>query len=126
MSARTKVDLRVLAYAGTSPADPVAAFASAADPAATLTHLSPHVEGVGAGAWVVTAWSDKSSSTTAWTPPGGVTARATGIGTGGGRVTSLLADSGAPVAAGAYGGLTATTDAASRAMTWSIVLAPAG
>jgi hypothetical protein len=42
-----------------------------------------------------------------------------------GRVTSLLADSAAPVPAGEYGGLTATTNAAStRGVTMTVVLAP--
>jgi hypothetical protein len=44
------------------------------------------------------------------------------VGTGGGHIGSLVADSGAAVSTGTAGGLTATTDAASRAGTVSIVL----
>jgi hypothetical protein len=125
LSKQIKADLRLLAYTGTSTTDPVAGFASVTDPAATAAHTSPTVTVAGAGRWVVTAWSDKSSSTTGWTAPGEVTVRASGAGAGGGRVTSLLGDSGGPVTAGGYGGLTATTNAASRAIVWTVVLAPA-
>jgi len=115
----------VLAYQGTDPVDPVAAFASAADTGNTVSHRSPVTNVAGSGQWVVTAWSDKSSETTGWTPPAGVTIRATGQGAGSGRITALYADSGDVVPAGSYGDLTAVTNAASRATMWTIVLAPA-
>jgi PKD repeat protein len=120
-----KVNLRVLAYRGTSATSPVASATKAADPANTTSHTSPTATVSSAGAWVVTYWSDKSSSTTAWTVPSGVTTRGVSIGTLAGRVTSAVADSGGTVPTGTYGGLTATTDAASRALMWTIVLAPA-
>ena len=119
-----KANLRVLAYRGTGPTAPVASATKTADPANTTSHTSPAATVSAAGSWVVTYWSDKSSVTGAWTAPGGVTTRGTSIGTGAGRVTSLVADSGGTVPTGTYGGLTATTDAASRALTWTIVLAP--
>ena len=79
-----------------------------------------------AGAWVLSYWSDKSSTTTTWTPAGTVVTRGVVCGADGGRICSALADSGAPVAAGTYGPVTATTNAASNAATlWSIVLPPA-
>ena len=120
-----KANLRVLAYRGTNQTAPVAIATKAADPANTTSHTSPTATVSATGAWVVTYWSDKSSVTGAWTVPGGVTSRGVSIGSGGGRVTSLAADSGGTVPTGAYGGLTATTDAASRSLTWTIVLAPA-
>jgi PKD repeat protein len=119
-----KANLRVLVYRGTGRTAPVASATKTADPANTTSHTSPTATVAAAGSWVVTYWSDKSSVTGAWTAPGGVTTRGTSIGTGGGRVTSLVADSGGTVPTGTYGGLTATTDAASRALTWTIVLAP--
>ena len=71
-------------------------------------------------------WSDKNSSTTLWTAPGGVIERGTSYGTGSGRTSALLADSGAPVAAGTYGGDIATTDFASgRGIAWTFALKPA-
>jgi phosphatidylinositol-3-phosphatase len=47
-------------------------------------------------------------------------------GTGSWQYSSLLSDSGGPVAAGPYGGLSATTDAATSALSWTIALAPQG
>jgi len=75
----------------------------------------------------VSYWADKSSTTTAWTAPGSVTAREGLCQADSGRICSLLADSGAAVPGGPYPGITATTDVASnKATTWSVVLAPAG
>ncbi len=125
LSDYAKGNLRVLAYRGTSATSPVAASAKAADPANTLSHTTPQAAVSAAGSWVVSSWSDKSSTTTAWTAPGGVTSRGVSVGTSGGRVTSLTADSGGTVPTGPYGGLTATTDAVSRGLMWTIVLAPA-
>lgn len=119
-----KVNLRVLAYRGTNPTAPVAVATNTADASTTTSHVSPAATVSAAGSWVVTYWSDKSSTTNTWTAPGGVTSRGTSIGSGSGRVTSLTADSGGTVPTGSYGGLTATTDAASKALTWTIVLAP--
>ena len=119
-----KVNLRVLAYRGTSQTAPVAVATKAGDPANTTSHPTPTASVSASGSWVVSYWSDKSSVTGAWTAPAGVTDRGTSIGSGGGRVTSLVADSGGTVPTGSYGGLTATTDAASRGLMWTIVLAP--
>ncbi|WP_235017872.1 PKD domain-containing protein [Thermomonospora echinospora] len=123
LDAYAKADLRLLAYSGTSATDPVAAVGQAADPASVVDHTTPSANVAGGGSWVVSYWGDKSSTTNTWTAPGSVTTRATSIGTGSGRVTSLVADSGGAVQTGSYGGLTATTDAASRALMWTIVLA---
>ena len=110
-------------WSGANPADPVAAESSSVD-AATAVHTTPSRQG-DHGQWVVSYWSDKSSATTAWTAPDSVQVRGASIGTGSGRVTSLLADSGAAVPNGPVGGLTATTDAAStRGINMTITLAP--
>jgi hypothetical protein len=105
------------------PAAPVAAIASALD-RSTAQHASPAVAAP-AGAWVVQAWTDKSSSTTGWTAPAGATVRQTVLGEGGGRVTAVLTDSGGAVAGGQVGGQSATTSAASHGISWTVVLAPA-
>jgi PKD repeat protein len=120
-----KANLRVLVYRGTSRSAPVETATKAADPANTTSHTSPTATVTAARSWVVSYWSDKSSTTGAWTAPSGLTSRGVSLGTGGGRVTSLVADSNGTVPTGSYGGLTATTDAASRSLTWTIVLAPA-
>jgi myo-inositol-hexaphosphate 3-phosphohydrolase len=115
----TKVAAQLAAYRGA-----LGAVATRSDPASTLTHPTPNVEVAGGSSWLVSYWADKSSTTTDWTPPAGVVSRSELIGTGSGRIASLLADSGAPVPAGTAGGLVASTDAASRGTTASVVIAP--
>ena len=74
--------------------------------------------------WVLSYFADKSSGTTAWTPPPATQTRAEAYTVGGGRVTSLLVDADAAVPAGSVGGLTATTDVAgTRAVVMTVVLA---
>ncbi|WP_205471501.1 hypothetical protein [Nocardioides sp. SYSU D00038] len=122
-SATTKATVTIGAWRNASPTIGATAIASSVD-AGTATHTAPTVAAP-SGAWVVTAWADKSATTTVWTPPAGVQQRAAAYGTGAGRVTSLLVDGGAPVPPGPVGGLTATTDAASsRGVAWTIALAP--
>jgi hypothetical protein len=126
VSVTSKVNLVVAAYRGTSGTDPVAAFARAAEPTRRTSHVTPTVQIADPQRWVVSYWTHKDSSTTALVPPPGVTVRASGTHTGSGRVTALVADSGAMVPVGPYGGLTATAAATSSAATmWTIVLAPA-
>ena len=76
---------------------------------------------------MVSYWSDKSANTTAWTAPAGVAERdQVAADPGAYRFSELTADSGGPVPAGTYGGLTATTNATSdKAVMWTIVLKPA-
>ncbi|MQA93423.1 MAG: PKD domain containing protein [Streptosporangiales bacterium] len=125
VSAFAKVDLRLAAYDGTAAGSPVVESASFVDPAVTTAHRTPEVAVGAGGRWAVSYWADKSSSTTLWTAPAGVTVRSTAIGAGSGRVSTLLADSAGPVPTGTYGGLTATTDAASRGLMWTVLLGPA-
>jgi PKD repeat protein len=92
---------------------------------ATANHVSSTVAAP-SGSWVVTYWSDKSATTSTWTAPAGVTVRDSLTDTGGTRFSAFLVDSGAPVPAGSYGGLTATTNAASdKAVSWTIALSAA-
>jgi Malectin domain/PKD domain len=84
--------------------------AGAAD-SSTASHTAPAITVANGGSWVVSFWSDKSSSTTAWTLPGDVTQRDQTIGTGGGRVTAAIADSGTGVASGSYPAQTASVGA---------------
>ncbi len=113
-----KAMLSVAVYSGVDPTVPVVTHA--ADSAVT-NHTTPLVTAT-ADDWVVSYWVDKADTTTAWTPPASVTSRDVAIGTGSGRYSSLLADSGGPVSAGSYGGKVATTNADSRALMWSIAL----
>jgi PKD repeat protein len=123
-SALNKMDLRLAAYANASG---VAAHATAVDTAAKASHTTPTVAVTGTGSWVLSYWADKSSSTTAWTAPSGQTVRGQTIGTGTGRVTSLLTDGNGAAAAGTAGGLSASTDVAgTKATMATIVLSASG
>jgi PKD repeat protein len=118
-----KAVLDVAVYSGVAAATPVNARVG---DAGRTTHTTPTVTAP-AGSWVLSMWTDKSETTTSWTAPASVTVRDTALGTGSGRFTALVADSGGPVAAGSNGGLTATTNAASSyADMWTVVLAAAG
>ena len=112
-------------YAGVSSSSPIDAIASGKDSGGT-SHTTPTVAAT-AGDWVASWWTDKSTAVSAWTVPSGVVERDDAYGTGGsGRFSALVADSGGPVAAGQYGGFTATTDSASdKAVMWTIALVPA-
>ena len=108
-------------YSGVDTANPIAAFTQAGD-AATANHVTPSAT-AGSGDWVVSYWADRSTATRTWTAPGSVTARDVSTDTANPTMQALVADSNGPVAAGSYGGLTATTDAnTDRAGMWTIVL----
>jgi PKD repeat protein len=121
----SKAVLSLAVYSGVSPSTPVDAIASAGD-AGGITHITPSVPGV-AGDWAVSWWTDKSAAVSSWTEPSGVTRRDAAFDTGtSARYSMLLADSGGPIAAGPYGGLTATTDTSSdKAVMWTVLLEPA-
>ncbi|MEV7430495.1 phytase [Nocardioides sp. NPDC092400] len=121
-----KGSLTLAAYRGTRTTGPFAGAVAAGEPARTAVHVTPLATVASPGTWRVSYWSDRSSSTTAWTPPAGEQVRSTSAGTGGGRTTTLLTDPGGPVPTGSTGGLAATADAASaKATTWTVLLAPA-
>ncbi|WP_133412073.1 PKD domain-containing protein [Vallicoccus soli] len=122
LDARAKATLAVLAYTGAEAAPP--AFAAVAETASRAEHAAPALPAT-TGSWVVSGWADKSSATTGWTAPAGTQERSELVTDGSGRVTSLVADSGAPVPAGTAGGLTAVADSASaKAVAWTAVLRP--
>ena len=117
MDAIHKAALTLSVYRGVATSQ---VAATSATDAATASHTTPGVT-VPAGAWVLSVWGDKGT-TTAWTTPGSVTPRSQVYNSGGGAVSQATADSGGP-RSGAVAGTTATTDASSaRAVSWSIVL----
>ena len=77
---------------------------------------------------MVSFWYDKSSTTTAWTLPAGVTQRNQTIGTGSTRVTAAIADSGTGLPPGTYPAQTASVGATAsgKGAMISLVLAPLG
>ena len=104
VSSISKADLSVVAYRGTSTTNPVAIVSRTTEATGT-SHVTPVVTVADSGSWVVSYWMHKDASTTALVPPSGVSVRASGTQTGSGRVTVLVADSGASVGAGSAGGL---------------------
>ncbi|GGO70262.1 PKD domain-containing protein [Nonomuraea cavernae] len=124
LSGLAKGDLTLVAYRGTGN-QVVAAHESVNETVTRAEHTTPAVAVTTPGSWVVSYWGEKSSATTTLAPPAGETVRSAQSGTGNGRITSLLTDSGAQVATGTRSGLTATADSASlRATMWSLVIAP--
>ncbi len=119
MDAAAKYTLTVAAYTGDMLAPQLA---KASESVVRAGHTTPTVEAA-AGDWAVSYWADKSSATTSFTLPGGVTQRQAACAPSAGRVCSVLADSDGPVPSGTYGALTATADAVSGAATmWTVLL----
>lgn len=122
--AAVKGAVQLLAYSGVDPTSPVAAFAAAGTHTTSTQATTPAVSVPTAGDWLVSTWAVKSSAVTNWTAPAGTVQRDSQIGTGGGRISAMLADGGGPAAAGPAGGLAATTDQSfSSSDTTSLVLA---
>jgi hypothetical protein len=117
----SKATLSLVTYDGVA-ASAVDSFAVAGDAGGT-SHTTPSVT-AGAGDWVASWWTDKSTAVSAWTAPAAVTKRNDGYDSGtSGRYSEMVGDSGGPVSAGSYGGLTATTDTSSdKAIMWTIAL----
>ncbi len=96
-----KSTLDVATYSGVNQGNPLTPMAWSSDTVATTNARTARL-GVDADGWVLTYWAGKSSSSTAWLPPSEVAQRESSIGSGGGNITSLLADSGAVVPAETY------------------------
>jgi PKD repeat protein len=114
--------VQLLAYSGTSATNPVAAYAKSQAAGTATKYTTPTINASAAGALTVSYWGCKSSTVTRWTTPSGQTVRSTAYGTGGGRITSAVSESG-PGSGGPTGGYTATPDtSASGFAAWTIVL----
>jgi PKD repeat protein len=104
-----KVDVHLLAYRTSGGSPSVSGFqATATANPATIT--TPPVTVTASDAWAVHGWYSRSSDGTKITAPQGVAVRAAKTGTSSGHMTSLLADSGAPVPIGTLPGRTAVPD----------------
>jgi PKD repeat protein len=113
--------VQLLAYSGTNATNPIAAFAKS-QAAATATKYTTPTTTEAAGALTVSYWGCKSSTATRWTTPAGQAVRATAYGSGGGRITSVLTETG-PGSAGSTGGYAASPDTSASAFAaWTIVL----
>jgi acid phosphatase len=107
--------------------DPGAAILAtpSVDGSSTVNHVSPGVTAA-SGDLVASYWADRSDAAGSWVAPSGTVARDSVARTQTAHYSSLLVDSGGPVGAGPNGGLTATTDSPSDALSWTIALAPQG
>ena len=99
LSVAARADVVFAAYRGLR-ANPASAASFAGYTTPTVTAPS--------GAWAVSFWADKSSTTTGWTVPADVTLRHSFAGAGSGHTAEALADSGGALAGGPYGGRTAS------------------
>ncbi len=125
-SATIKDAMTVAVYRSAGGTSSVTASASTAGTTSATSHTTPSVAVAQTGSWLVSSWSAKSSiDPNAWTAPAGSTGRATPDGTGGGKVSGLLADSGAPVATGPAAGRAASlASAGGGAQLFSVVVSP--
>jgi len=118
-SAYVKDVMTVAAYRGGK----VTASKSLLDTADRTTRTTPTVSATDSHQWLVSYWTDKGSSTTAWSLPGGQTRRSSVFGTTSGHTSAILADGDDAVGSGAQGGLAASTDVAgSAAVTFSLLI----
>lgn len=121
-SAYAKSTLAVVAYRSDGGAVASASANRAVNSSAT-SHTTAPVDVANPGSWLVSVWSEKSTDTVTWTLPPSATQRTTAAGSGTGKVSAVLADSSGPVAPGAAGGLTATTDpSVGRSIMFSVVI----
>ncbi len=115
----------LLAYSGVKTSGSLV-LASAAEGGTTAAHQAPAVQVSDAGSWVVNYWADKTSGTTGWTVPVSLRVRELVLGSGGGQVGGVSADSFGPVPTGTRAAATATASTSGgKATSFSIVLPPA-
>ena len=116
-----KSALQLSAY---SSASGVTDFEGAFDTVNRAERTTPLVDVAAAGSALVSYWADKSSATTTWAMPPGVTLRNLSVGSASGRIVAAIGDSGS-LSTGQAGGLTAVADSVNRrAVVWSVVIAP--
>ncbi|MET0837904.1 MAG: PKD domain-containing protein, partial [Marmoricola sp.] len=75
ISTTTKADLTLAAYRNTDAGTPIAASASKIDDGPGAAHTSPAVTAANDTSWLVTYWADRSTTSTGWIAPDGVTVR---------------------------------------------------
>ncbi len=125
LSAQTKANLVIVAYRGVSATAPVLGFSRTGTTASSATRTTPLAANATGGVWALSYWAHRDSSTDTLIPPAGVQVRSNSSQTGGGRVATLLADSGGQVPPQPYGGLAATAASLSTSATmWTLLLAP--
>jgi PKD repeat protein len=120
-----KSALSVAAYRSSGATPTVSASEVGGSDTSGTSHSTPEADVAGAGSWLVSVWSEKSSNDTTWTLPASTTQRTAGASTGSGKVSAVLGDSAAAVPEGIAASRTATTSTAvSRSVMFSAVIAP--
>lgn len=124
-AAAAKSVFAVAAYRSTGSGATVTASAVAGSNTAATSHTAPAVAVADANSWLVNVWSEKSSTVPTWTLPAGVTSRVNRAGSGSGKISMVLGDSGGAVPTGTAAGRTATTSTSvSRSALFSVVVGP--
>ena len=119
---RQKATVTLVAYDGVSTSNPFLDYRVVAESGNTRTHRAPAVSTTRDDAVIVRYWADRTSSTSDWTNPNGQTRRVELVGSGGGRVTSMLTDSAANTPAGVAWVDASANAASDKATMWTIVL----
>lgn len=127
LGTRRKATLTVAAYSGVDTTDPLVAYKAKVESKVRARHKTPALAAGVDGAWAVSYFTDKTSGTTNWQKPSNQRVRVRTIGSGLGRITSMLADSNGPLSrrdqAGEVAGV--ANSANSKATMWTFVLRPA-
>ena len=124
-----KSDLTIADYRGTgTPA--ITVSASTSQSFSSSVHQTPTLDAPDGTNWLVSYWSDKSTTATGtptnWTGPASQTQRSEGTASGSSHMSSLLMDSNAPVGKGVEGGLNATADSSNQGLSMSVLLSRSG
>jgi PKD repeat protein len=123
-SALAKSVIGVAAYRSTGTPIVTASAVRGSD-TSTSSHPTSAVPVSGINSWLVNVWTEKSSTDTTWTMPGGTTERTTAAGTGTGKISGVLGDSDGAVPVGTAAARTATTSTSvSRDIVFSLVVDP--
>ena len=122
LDATSKTSLVLMVY---SDAGSPSAWVGRAESGSSATHLAPAATVAVEGSVVVRYYVDKTSSVHGWTLPAALTGRATTTGSGSGLLVAVAGDQ-ASVPAGTVAALSATAGvSASKALAWTVVIAPA-
>jgi hypothetical protein len=116
----------VSVYSGCDTTTPVLGSASFVETTTGTTHVSPTVSrGAITGCWGVEFFGDRGSPSSTSASGSGLTSRNSDVGTGGGSVTSVVADTNAAISGASGGGTTWTgTLSTANAILWTVVLQP--
>ena len=124
-SGAAKSAMTISAYRSSVRDSRVTASASAAVNTSATSVTAPSVAVADANSWLVSAFAEKSSTTSTWTLPGTVASRSTAASTGSGKVSAIVGDSNAPVAQGTAPSRSATVaPAVSRNISFSVAVSP--